>query len=260
MKLNFALIAVLACIVVSGNESPAPSKGRCIRGEKINMPLKNSVSTLPKVATPSYQAPVQSTYQRNKPQTSNKKKASPKPKSLRTKPKSAPKGNTMYLNAFESDCFRQHNVHRRSLVTDKGKSVPEFKWRKDLAEKAQIWADKLVERSIQSYGGIGLEHSNEMNWGFGENLYSTKNGNQTCACATDAWFNEWPLYNNQVIPEGDFKGYGHFTQLAWADTKYIGCAYGQNGDNIRFTVCEYDPPGNIKGVKLNVFVKGKQVQ
>jgi uncharacterized protein YkwD len=172
--------------------------------------------------------------------------------------KSASKDKT--LNEFELDCFNQHNHYRRSLVTTKGEPVVELKWRKHLAEKAQIWADKLVQNSIASYGGIGLNHSTEMNWGFGENLYSTKNGNQTCACATDAWFNEWPLYKNETLPDGDFSGYGHYTQLAWPETKYIGCAYGMNGNNIRFTVCEYDPPGNMVGKKLDVLVKGKQVK
>jgi hypothetical protein len=101
-------------------------------------------------------------------------------------------------------------------------------------------------------------HSTVKNWGHGENLYSTLNGDMGCGAAIDAWFNEWPLYKNQPIGQGDMHGYGHYTQLAWPDTKFIGCAHGDNGDNIRFTVCEYDPPGNYVGQVLNVFVKGKQ--
>jgi len=163
----------------------------------------------------------------------------------------------MYLNEFESECLHQHNVHRRNLVTDKGESVAEFQWCKDLAEKAQIWADKLVERYIQSYGGVGLKHSYEMKWGLGENLRGVKGWKhlRTCANAVDAWFNEYRLYHNEVLPQGEFKKYAHFTQLAWPDTKFIGCAYAQDGDKIWFAVCEYDPPGNILGKSLNVFVK-----
>ena len=36
-------------------------------------------------------------------------------------------------------------------------------------------------------------------------------------------------------------GLGSKQKLAWKETKELGCAYGDNGDNVRFTVCEYHP-------------------
>jgi uncharacterized protein YkwD len=295
MNLKTALITILASVVLGGNPSSNKNQGltrhKCIKKiEIVKEPgankteakhsppdalISSEIASAPNSppATPHHQpAPKAPEHKKVK------KVVKPAPEQKKVKKvvqlatehkkvsalkapkheKSAIKDNT--LNEFELDCFNRHNHYRRSLVTTKGEPVVELKWRKDLAEKAQIWANKLVQNSIASYGGIGLDHSSAMNWGFGENLYSTKNGNQTCACATDAWFNEWPLYKNEKIPSGDFSGYGHYTQLAWPETKYIGCAYGMNGNNIRFTVCEYDPPGNMMGQKLDVLVKGKQVK
>ena len=268
MNLKVALITILASVALGENQSSNKNQGltrhKCIRRKEmiVKEPGAKQIHK-----TEAKNSPPDAVIAAPMPQpaseiasASNHKKPNPvvqsAPKQEKHK-KSATKDNT--LNEFELDCFNQHNHYRRSLVTTKGEPVVELKWRKDLAEKAKIWADKLVQDSIASYGGIGLGHSTQMNWGFGENLYSTKNGNQTCACATDAWFNEWPLYKNEQIPGGDFSGYGHYTQLAWPWTKYIGCAYGMNGNNIKFTVCEYDPPGNMMGMKLDVLVKGKQV-
>jgi uncharacterized protein YkwD len=165
-------------------------------------------------------------------------------------PKTSPK-------TFESDCLNRHNEHRRKLSTKEG-PVQELQWSDELAEKARQWARQLVREN--SDGGISLRHSTEMDWGFGENLYSSKGGNQSCATtgctvATDAWFNEWPIYKGEKIPGGKFKEYGHYTQLAWPSTRYVGCACVNNGESISFIACEYDPPGNIDGQRLGVFFK-----
>ena len=150
----------------------------------------------------------------------SKKKSDPKLKSDSKKnndPKSQPatKKQSSYntLSSWASQCLGRHNEYRRMLICSDGTKVDELVWSPKLAEKAQIWANKLVQESKQNGNSIGLRHSTEMNFGYGENLYSTQNGDMGCG-AVDAWFNEWPLYHNEVIPNGDFMGYGHYTQVS----------------------------------------------
>ncbi|PSN37306.1 Venom allergen 3 [Blattella germanica] len=44
---------------------------------------------------------------------------------------------------------------------------------------------------------------------------------------------------------------GHYTQVVWADTKYVGCgfiAYKKTDDwYTKYYVCNYGPGGNIEG-------------
>jgi hypothetical protein len=65
------------------------------------------------------------------------------------------------------------------------------------------------------------------------------------------WFNEFPLYNGEPIGQGNFEGYGHYTQLLWPTTTGVGCAKAING-NAQVITCEYTPPGNVVGYILDV--------
>jgi uncharacterized protein YkwD len=137
--------------------------------------------------------------------------------------------------SWGAECLSQHNIHRASCETIDGLPIPALSWDSNLARDAQIWANTLASQNR-------FYHSIQMKWGHGENLYAvTLNGNLNCKPAVDAFFNEYKLYNNEPIGQGNFEAYGHFTQLAWPTTTKIGCAYA-DGTNWRYTVCEYDPP------------------
>ncbi|KAB0799916.1 hypothetical protein PPYR_07796 [Photinus pyralis] len=65
-----------------------------------------------------------------------------------------------------------------------------------------------------------------------------------------SWFNEYKMYNFTNIP---VKGTGHYTQIVWATTEYIGCGYTNYRHNatsnyIQFYVCNYGPGGNVPGM------------
>lgn len=129
------------------------------------------------------------------------------------------------------ECLIEHNLRRASTETLDRKPVVALAWNKALSESAKSWANKLA------FENNGLRHSTRG----GENLYSTTARGSGCKAAVDAWFNEYSLYHNQEIGDGDFKGYGHFTQLVWPKTTKIGCAYADNS-RWRYVVCHYDPP------------------
>jgi hypothetical protein len=58
------------------------------------------------------------------------------------------------------------------------------------------------------------------------------------------WYDEVGSFD---FDEGGFsKKTGHFTQVVWRGTKQIGCGVSQcNGMDV--WVCQYDPPGNVRG-------------
>ncbi|AMD19324.1 HBR423Wp [Eremothecium sinecaudum] len=132
------------------------------------------------------------------------------------------------LNAtFATQILDAHNELRARH------SAPNLVWSDKLYRKAQNYVAKL-----KTCNGT-LVHSNLP---YGENLAL---GYNTTA-AVNAWYDEYKEYdyNNP----GFSKSTGHFTQLIWANTTTLGCAYILCGPYYgQYTICEYDPPGNIQG-------------
>ena len=57
---------------------------------------------------------------------------------------------------------------------------------------------------------------------FGENLYWRSGRSATCSSALGMWYNEDKWYNYE---RGNFSpSTGHFTQMIWKATRYVGCA------------------------------------
>jgi len=64
----------------------------------------------------------------------------------------------------------------------------------------------------------------------------------------DAWFNEHVDWHYQKYESATINGAGHFSQIAWAETRYIGCGYTTcPGSSMYYLVCDYYPPGNYIG-------------
>ncbi|KAK9863785.1 hypothetical protein WJX84_009366 [Apatococcus fuscideae] len=86
---------------------------------------------------------------------------------------------------------------------------------------------------------------------YGENLYAGTAGPANWTTVISAWASEAPAYhpNEPDLDDQD----GHFTQLVWKGSKYIGCAWQQCSSiaNLDWAAggfiyyCEYNPPGNI---------------
>lgn len=74
----------------------------------------------------------------------------------------------------------------------------------------------------------------------------------------NGWFSEADSFSKELIddysndiPQSKFR---RFSQLAWAETIYIGCARSIYGQYITMFACVYSPSGNIDGEA--VFTKG----
>ena len=138
-------------------------------------------------------------------------------------------------NQFQDECYKFHNQFRRE------NGAPLLLWDNNLVLESMKWAKELVK--------IGkLQHSTGGK--YGENLYMTWNGDKSCSAAIKNWNDEKKFYApGQKIGQGDFHKYGHYTQLIWRNTKKVGCSYADSSDGAsRYTVCKYDPPGNVIGV------------
>jgi hypothetical protein len=148
------------------------------------------------------------------------------------------------VNTFISneDLLAMHNVYRAAA------GLPLLQWDDSLAQFAQCWSARCR-----------FEHSHRQ--GFGENI-ACGNGNLISpAIGVKNWWDEYKLWQ---YGEGYAEATGHFTQMAWADTRRVGCGIsdcpagnlGLSGGSrsSTFVVCSYWPPGNVIG-KFNGEVK-----
>ena len=149
---------------------------------------------------------------------------------------------------WDNDCLILHNTYRSAV------GMRPLTYSGALQTAAQKWADNLAARDA-------FEHSQGNT---GENLYmlSTTGTNLDTSCTTPVrkWFEEFPLYKGEPIASNfqQFELYGHFTQLIWPSTTSVGCAsrrYRVGAADKQVTVCEYSPPGNLKGVEMTYTVR-----
>ncbi|KAF2009058.1 PR-1-like protein [Aaosphaeria arxii CBS 175.79] len=136
--------------------------------------------------------------------------------------------------AFRAWALYAHNVDRALH------GVPPLVWHDNLSNYAQQWANQCV-----------WAHSNGM---YGENLHGLWIRtpldfiNQTRSGIHDGWYKEIDLYDYNK--PGFAAATGHFTQVVWKNTTYVGCAWNttpcKSGVwNWFELVCEYWPAGNV---------------
>ncbi|KAA0185150.1 hypothetical protein FBUS_07956 [Fasciolopsis buskii] len=144
-----------------------------------------------------------------------------------------------------TDFLGLHNSYRHMVRTGqvagqpKAKSLPDLMWCDVLSRAAQRWAENC-------------NFMHEPNSDYGENIAYGTDPNFN---AVKAWFDEHQDYPFEPI--GDNYGvYGHYTQMVWANTFYLGCyrkfcpkiTIGDTTvDRAYFSVCKYYPGGNYMG-------------
>jgi pathogenesis-related protein 1 len=113
--------------------------------------------------------------------------------------------------------------------------VPPLKWNNTVAAYARKYANTRI-------ADCNLEHSDGP---YGECI-AEGYGNLRAADAVRMWAGEKQYYDhksNKCIG-GEC---GHYTQVVWRDTKYLGCAKVKCHNGWMFVTCNYDPPGNYDG-------------
>ncbi|KAK9892786.1 hypothetical protein WA026_021977 [Henosepilachna vigintioctopunctata] len=92
----------------------------------------------------------------------------------------------------------------------------------------------------------------------GQNIWWGMGMNETSSAVPD-WFNEiqyftdpnWLARFSDSNYPNDGNQRGHFTQIIWADTQYIGCSrvrFGQSRETQ--LICNYGPSGNVIGMPI----------
>ena len=244
---------MLVSVVMGGTEQPNPDENathsKCIRGRKLALPFKiednhydqpapsEKTEILPAALSRKLDTSTGISPTTNEPPTPPSlpppapqgPPPPPPPPATPPAPPKPPKTSQNHgIGDWGSVCLAEHNLRRASCETLNGKSLPPLVWDHKLYQAAQRWANELAKADN------GLQHS-----GSGENLASTSDKNASCKWAVDSWFNEYPLYHNEKIGEGNFVSYGHFTQLVWEATRKLGCAYSDSS-KMRYMVCRYD--------------------
>ena len=124
--------------------------------------------------------------------------------------------------------------------------VTGLQWSDKLAAAAQKHADKLAADGCK----LPMRHSGT---GYGENLYwHSSSAAVPSSRPADAWAEKekgWydPAAGQCSAPAGSTCG--HYTQVAWADTKEVGCGMAFCPGSGQVWVCNYSPAGNIVGRK-----------
>jgi len=129
------------------------------------------------------------------------------------------------------DCLSEHNNYRAMH------GVAPLQYNARLEAFAIKRAEHMASTDIFAHPS---------NLPYGENLYWRSGRVPSCTNALDMWYREVDYYN---FRRGNFSPKtGHFTQMIWKDSRYVGCASAKSRRSGRiYIACNYYPPGNVIG-------------
>jgi len=159
-------------------------------------------------------------------------------------------GTQTTLNAAQAtESVYSHNIFRAKERSCNGKTLT---WSDEMAAVAQAWANTCTWDHGMLYDCSGNR--------LGQNLYveSSAGGypGLNLTGVAYAWWNEKQYYTFSSGACASGQICGHYTQLVWANSMQVGCAYkncptmsvgGSTWNNCLFVVCDYTPPGNVNG-------------
>ncbi|XP_062595872.1 GLIPR1-like protein 1 [Saccostrea cucullata] len=133
-----------------------------------------------------------------------------------------------------ADYVQAHNNERRN-VSPSAANMKEMKWDDSLANIAQSWVSQCIFGHNPS--PTGSRFSN-----VGENVY-VASFTPSASSVVSYWASESSdySYSNNYC----FGRCGHYTQVVWADSEYLGCAENPNCSGKTLVVCNYGPAGNF---------------
>ncbi|XP_067032873.1 uncharacterized protein [Acropora muricata] len=158
----------------------------------------------------------------------------------------------------EKEQFLDLHNKLRGMVNPTAADMEYLVWDENLANLAQMWVNKCIWE--HGFLFFGKEYPKEKNAKFtkqlGQNLAREVGHLKTPEDRVMRWFNEsyYYTYSKYTSTGGNCRRQpcGHYTQLAWANVKYVGCAktfcsnfFPQYGGGT-YVACDYGPEsGNV---------------
>lgn len=140
---------------------------------------------------------------------------------------------------LKTDMLAAHNKARQQV------GLGPLVWSPTLAAEAKKYARQMA-RSRH------FAHSNPVRGARpqGENLWMGTHNAYSFSEMAGSWVEGRQLYDGgsirQSIINGTFGAIGHYTQIIWRGTKWVGCAVVSNAHE-DYLVCRYLPAGNVMG-------------
>jgi len=116
--------------------------------------------------------------------------------------------------------------------------VPPLRWSSKLARYARRWS------SLRRFDCVMMHSPNSP---YGENVFWGTGSDWRPADAVRSWATESSYFDWRAQACYPGEVCGHFTQLVWNDTGFVGCGRSECFAGGVFITCSYDPPGNWKG-------------
>ncbi|KAF6115509.1 peptidase inhibitor 16 [Phyllostomus discolor] len=139
------------------------------------------------------------------------------------------------------EMVKLHNLYR-AQVSPSAANMLQMRWDGELAAFAKAYAQQCVWGHNKERGRRG------------ENLFAITDEGMDVPRAVEEWYLEQEHYNFSAAHCDPGQMCGHYTQVVWAKTEKIGCGshfceklQGVEETNIHLLVCNYEPPGNVKG-------------
>ncbi len=164
------------------------------------------------------------------------------------------------ISTIDKETDEQDGLDRHNEIRAKVYNGSALSWSDEIAKDAQSHANTLAnsgefKHDPKNYNGYD-------NGPYGENLYATTdNSNIAFRDAINNWYVEKKYYNysdnscsvnsSNPIIEGltQYNTCGHYTQIIWKDTQYVGCAKAKyKAGDLKggyVIVCKYKSPGNV---------------
>jgi len=167
--------------------------------------------------------------------------------------------------------LKSHNKYRNTTAQGKTYGQPsasnmnQLIWDDGLAQVAQDYSSKCIWAHNKERSRDLLDHLDETSFEYtnqqvGENLFITT-GTESLSVllkGVQYWYNEYMYYTYGTTGGSSScqsgQQCGHYTQMVWANTRYVGCGYtkcpstsGVSMTNGVLLVCNYYFAGNVVG-------------
>ncbi|XP_047443443.1 peptidase inhibitor 16-like [Mugil cephalus] len=149
-------------------------------------------------------------------------------------------GAWSFLTEVQEEMLVELHNHYRGQVSPSASAMLPLRWDPALKLVAEGYAAKCI-----------WNHNPDLE-DTGENLFAGT-GSLDLSAAMEKWFLEHLDYDFQNNSCDEDKMCGHYTQMVWADTHRVGCAFhlcntmeGLDWERVFFLVCNYFPAGNYE--------------